>query len=74
LTAGATAVAFSRRGTSIVNSRLRIPLEVASLERDDVASWPCGFFRQLHDFARELRLARALLKAIRFRAWIFTHE
>jgi hypothetical protein len=71
---GVATVAFARRVTSIVNSRLRSPLEVASLESDDRLrqSFPC--FRQLHDFARELRLACALLRRIHFGSEIFQPE
>src|SRR6266853_5132235 len=48
-----------------------MPREVASLESDDGLRQSCPCFRQLHDFARELRLACALLRRIRFGSEIF---
>jgi hypothetical protein len=68
------AVAFARRATFIVNSRLRTALEVASLESDDGLRLVALRFRQSHDFARELRLACALLKVIHFGSRIFARE
>ncbi|HYS56614.1 MAG TPA: hypothetical protein VEM34_00550, partial [Burkholderiales bacterium] len=62
LTFGVMAVAFARRVTSIVNSCLGTSLEVASLESDDRRLEWCDRVGQLHDFARELRLACALLR------------
>src|SRR5258708_1261660 len=64
-------VAFTRRVTSIVNSRLRTLARsrVARERRRILSVVPC--FRQLHDFARELRLACALLRGIHFGSEIF---
>jgi hypothetical protein len=67
------AVAFARRATFIVNSRLGKSLEVASLESDDGLRSVAPRLRQLHDFARELRLARAL-QGTTLWSRIFTRE